>query len=428
MATQNPGTQLRYAGDVNIEKIDIITPKGVYINVKNQLIQIRIFEDIFSPFTSLSLTIRESQDFINALPLRGEEIVNLEISTPTFDKEELFFKGKYYVYKISDRQLLTDRNTVYTLNCISYEALIDLNMKQSKSYKGNIADMVKEFLGKEGFNTTKKYNIEPTKNSTKYVSNYWSPVKNLNFLATQAITNEGNASYLFFENRRGFNFVSLEKLYQQNTYQKFIKDNYTRDTTGNTSTRNVERDYQRILDFKVRVPFDALKFTNSGTYASKLYSYDLVKKKYVAKEYNALSNFSKSAHLNKVPLYTDAKPVSPSNFIFNEIKHYGSHTGFADTSNVNIQQQRNSKMGIIRSNVIEINVFGRTDYTVGQKVYVELPKPTVLTEKDQSNTDRESGYIDTVYSGNYIITAINHVISREKHTCIIELSKDSKIE
>ena len=48
MPQLNPGNQLRYAGDVNIEKVDIITPKGTYINVKNQLIQLRIFEDIFS--------------------------------------------------------------------------------------------------------------------------------------------------------------------------------------------------------------------------------------------------------------------------------------------------------------------------------------------------------------------------------------------
>jgi hypothetical protein len=77
---------------------------------------------------------------------------------------------------------------------------------------------------------------------------------------------------------------------------------------------------------------------------------------------------------------------------------------------------------------VEINVFGRTDYTVGQKVYLEMPKPVVITEKDQANADPQNGFIDTMYSGFYIVTAINHVISRENHTCIMELSKDSKLE
>jgi hypothetical protein len=75
-----------------------------------------------------------------------------------------------------------------------------------------------------------------------------------------------------------------------------------------------------------------------------------------------------------------------------------------------------------------MEVFGRTDYTVGQKVYVEVPKPTVITSKDQANTDKNTGFIDTAYSGNYLITAINHIINREKHTCVIELSKESMME
>lgn len=419
---------IRFAGDVNIRRLDVVSSANYKVDMTNQLIGMEIYEDMFSPFTTMAITVRESQDFINALPLRGEEIVNLEISTPTFNKEEQIFKGKYYIYKISDRQLLTDRNVVYTMFCISYEALIDLNVKLSKAYRGNIGDIAKELMGSEGLNTTKKYNIEPTKNAVKYVSNFWSPVKNLNFLSTGAMNNDGNASYVFFENRSGFNFVSLDNLYTQNVFQKFIKDNYTRDTEGNTSVRNLNRDYQRILDFKVRVPFDALKFTNSGAYASRIYAFDLVKKKYLAKDYNALNEFTKTPHLNKAPLYTNMKPVSSGNFIMNEIRHYAVHDGFPDTSAVAFQQQRNSKLGLLRSCVVEINVFGRTDYTVGQKVYIELPKPTVITEKDQANTDRNSGFIDTTYSGNYIVTAINHVISREKHTCVLELSKESMME
>mgnify|MGYP003705352759 CR=1 FL=1 len=102
------------AGIISPDSIPSISPDGSYWNGQdNRLIR-----------------LRESQDFINALPLRGEEIINLEIATPTFEKDDQVFKGKYYIYKISDRQTLTDRNTVYTMFCISYEALVDLNMKQ----------------------------------------------------------------------------------------------------------------------------------------------------------------------------------------------------------------------------------------------------------------------------------------------------------
>lgn len=428
MSTISPTESIRFAGDVNIRRLEIVSSVKYKVDITNQLIGAEIYEDLFSPFTTAVFTVRESQDFINALPLRGEEVINLEIATPTMNTEGSFFKGVFYVYKISDRILLTDRNTAYAISCISYEALYDLNVKQSKSYSGNIGDIVKRITGSDGLNTTKKVHVEPTKNSIKYTSNFWSPVKNLNYLANNAISNKNSASYLFYESRYGFTFTTLDNLYQQAPYQNFIKDNYTRDTNLNTSFRNLQRDYQRILDFKVRVPFDSMKFTSNGAYFSRLYSYDFVKKKYLAKDYNALSQFSNNTHLNKNPMYTDVKPVSPMNYIFNEVKHYSSHDGYPDTSNVRIQQERNSKLNLIRSSIIEINVFGRTDYTVGHKVYVEVPKATVITDKDQANTDKERGFIDATYSGFYIVTAINHVISRDSHTCIMELSKESMVK
>jgi hypothetical protein len=424
--SQNSGEAIRFAGDVSIRKVQIVTSSANRVDVTNQIIGIEVYEDMFSPFISIAISVRESLDFINALPLRGEELVKLEIATPTFKDDFKVIKGTFYIYKLSDRQLLTDRNSVYTLHCVSYEALTDLNMKQSRAYNGNIAQIVKTILGKDALNTNKRSNIENTKNSTKYVSNFWSPIKNINYVACTALNKNDSPTFIFFENREGFNFVSLDTLYEQKTYQKFIKDNYARDTDKQgKNSMNLERDYQRIMEVKVNVSFDALKFMNNGAYSSRMYAYDLVKKKYFAKDYNYLADFQDMNHLNKFAPYTDAKPVSPANLIFNEIRHYASHDGYPDTSNIASQQKRNSMLQVLRSNIIEITVFGRTDYTVGQKVYVELPKPTVITKEDQANTDDKKGIIDSTYSGNYIVTAINHVINRDSHTCIMELSKES---
>jgi hypothetical protein len=69
---------------------------------------------------------------------------------------------------------------------------------------------------------------------------------------------------------------------------------------------------------------------------------------------------------------------------------------------------------------IEIVVPGRTDYTVGSKVYLRLNKFNPI-----DNTDSEKDVLDNIFSGYYIISAINHTIDREKHECHIELIKDS---
>lgn len=419
---------IRFAGDVAIRKLELISSSNAKIDITNQLIGIEVYEDIFSPFITMAISIRESLDFINAIPLRGEELIDIEISTPTYTDKNTFIKDRFYVYKLSDRQLLTDRNTAYTLHVISYEALIDLNMKQSKAYSGNISEIAKLFFKTDGFSTTKGVNVEVAKNSTKYISNYWSPVKNLNFLSTSAINKNNSPSFLFYENRYGFNFISLDTLYDQDVYQKFYNDDYVRDTTSSgTAFRNIEREYQRVLEVKTDVTFDSLKHINKGTYASRIYSYDLVKKKYFAKDYNALDEFPVLNHLNKYALYTNAKPVSPVNYILHETKHYASHDGYADTSNVSFVQRRNHLINAIRTSSIEITVYGRTDYTVGQKVYLQMPKPASIHKEDSMDTNNKSGVVDGTYTGNYIITAINHIINRDSHTCVMELSKESMI-
>ena len=71
---------------------------------------------------------------------------------------------------------------------------------------------------------------------------------------------------------------------------------------------------------------------------------------------------------------------------------------------------------------IEIVVPGRTDYTVGKKVRVTLNKFNPI-DKGPDTGDT----VDNMFSGNYIISGINHFIDREKHQCHMELMKDSFI-
>ena len=69
---------------------------------------------------------------------------------------------------------------------------------------------------------------------------------------------------------------------------------------------------------------------------------------------------------------------------------------------------------------IEIMVAGRTDYTVGMKVQLNLHKIQPLVK-----SDLESEMKDNMFSGNYLISAVSHYINRERHECTMEVIKDS---
>ena len=69
---QSSEQAVRFAGDVNISKIKIVTRSGLAQDITAQVINIQIFEDLFSPFITGSLILKESLDLINLFPFAGE--------------------------------------------------------------------------------------------------------------------------------------------------------------------------------------------------------------------------------------------------------------------------------------------------------------------------------------------------------------------
>ena len=414
-----PSSVLRFAGDVTINKVLVITPSGFYQDIANQVRGIQIFEDLLSPFITGSIIVKDSLDLINLFPFVGEEFLELDITTPTLKEGNI--RGKFYIYKMTDRELIGDKAVAYQLHFTSQESLLDLNKSISKSFSGKVSDIAAKFLSDKtiGLQSTKNNIVEQTSNETKYVSNFWSPVKNLVYLTEQALNKSGTPSYVFFENRDGYNFVSLESLYKKPVKHSFIKDNYVRDARGTTgSVKNVAEDYKRITDLKIPVGIDYIDRIQSGVYASRMYTYDLASKKVESKNFSAVEQFNQRTHLNEFPAYSKKVISRYGAKLFNELKYYNNFSNFGDATATKSIQERISLMKQAESTKIEITVPGRCDYTVGQKVDVKLYKAEP-TNKNDKNT------LDNMFSGNYIISAINHMISREMHECSMELIKDS---
>lgn len=416
----NAASTLRYAGDVNIEKVDIITPKGVYQNVRNQVIQLRIFEDLFSPFITGSVVLKESFDLQSLLPLIGEEFIEIKISTPTLDKP---ISGLFHIYKMNDKINVGDRAVGYELNFISAEALVDSNKRISKVFSGKISDIVRTFVVDkiDGLESKKKFNVENTRNTIKYVSPYWGPIQNLTFLSDNSISENQSPSFLFYENRDGFNFKSLESLYKTKSFQQFVMDKYSRDSfpQGGNSL-NILEDYKRVGEIDFIESYDYMDRLSGGMYTSKLISYDSTKKTYTVKNFDIKKKFKNQIHLNPNPLFSD-KAVGRSN-----AKHilfpraFETFTSFGDTTNARILQERISFLKMAEAQKVNISVPGRCDYTVGQ-----IADLTLYKKQPMKKSDRHEDLIDDVNSGRYLVAAINHQISVDGHTCYIELIKDS---
>jgi hypothetical protein len=161
----------------------------------------------------------------------------------------------------------------------------------------------------------------------------------------------------------------------------------------------------------------------SGLMASKLFSYDSTKKTYTARNYVAASRFDSQVHLNKYPIFSDSASFRANAHLINYNRAFETFSSFGDTTNARILQDRISILRMAEANKMQISVAGRTDYTVGQVVYVRLNKSQPIEMRETQDE-----YMDEMFSGKYLIAAINHFITRDNHECHMELIKDSSIK
>ena len=128
----------------------------------------------------------------------------------------------------------------------------------------------------------------------------------------------------------------------------------------------------------------------------------------------------KENRLNKYPIASNNVYATYRGAMFADNIELGLFTDYDDVSNVQTRQKRISRLKQAETYKIEITVPGRTDYTVGQVVAVKKFKSEPVNGSD--NTD---DILDNLISGNYLVSAIHHRISRQDHECTMELIKDS---
>jgi hypothetical protein len=181
---------------------------------------------------------------------------------------------------------------------------------------------------------------------------------------------------------------------------------------------SIEKDYQRVLELDINEGFNYIERLKSGLYGSEIVYYDILAKQYVYKSY--IPQFTREAHLNKFPVYTTRVAARPKSTFIVEHQYYNNFDGYDVTSNTKVVQQRRSKLAEAEAYKVTITVFGRTDYSAGQRVHLSVPKATQLDPRLPPDT-----YEDKVMSGEYLIGALCHQITRQSHECILELIKDS---
>lgn len=473
------------AGDVNINKVEMTLLSGETLDLEPFVVEINIYEDIFSPALTGNVVLRDAINLIGGLPLVGDEIITLDIETPGFSTLGAFdrlnkIQKSFSVYAIKNRQLNADREQYYTIHFCSLEAALDNVAKVSRKFSGNTDDIVlqiyEEFFklprifnskiavdGAEGginetredsqsVDNSKKYTTlyvadSPHRSSISFVSPMWSPMKIINWLAKRTIGNEHESpTFLFYETTKAFYYTSIEALIDTQMKNNLLYSDFVYNTplTDTRTANSLNESFSTVKEVKFLSNLDVLNSQDLGHFTNSVYTFDLIKKEHKHWIYDHGMAFNDYKHMESYKFDSgsntyvkDEEKKYNSIFPFNIMRSYNTKSfmstinpGVLDSTEESIDLtpekfvgQRNSLLLDINTLKLTIDVPGRTDCEVGK--LIRFYYPSVGSRNDRTTRESEEVLWDPLVSGFFLITALHHHITPFHHNMVLEIAKDS---
>ena len=414
-----------FAGQVEVNKVELTSvATGKVVDISKIMLEMNIYEDLFSNYITGTITVSDSNDLINYFPLVGEERLDISYKTPGLDDKFGLVENIFYVYKITDRSLIREKTQVYIIHFMSEEGFSDQHVKISKGYRGKYSDIVKDIfndgdaLGSRD-EVSKKFKIEETSNAFQMVVPTWSPMKTINWIASRSITKSGVPNYIFYQDSFNYNFCSINSLLAQQPSMKFWNTTLNIRQIQDIYKGEEISQYNIVRSTSNDLVFDVSSRMASGMFSSNMIYCDLLTKSINNQEFDYIDSFSSSKHLNEFPMNSKKIMRYPKSCTVVYVNHQNMWNDFPSDYPETWVLHRRSLMQQIGSYKAEITVPGRSDYKVG--MIIELEQNTIRNQT--SNEEAE----DLMNKGNFLVTSIVHRIAKNEMEDVIEICRDSVI-
>ena len=434
-------SEIKYAGEVELTKLVLISSSGVAIDLTEVVININMYESVFSHAMSGSVLIGDTNNLSVNLPIIGQEYLSVKLNTPSLDDNAIdYSENVFVVYKIKAREA-DGQMQVLELQFTSPEMLKSNRIRISKSYTDTIDNITEDIFTNERYlNTKKDLFIEPTIGIRRVVVPNLHPYDIISNLATESISKEnGSPHYVFFENNRGLHFRSLQSLYAQGITGKYHSGDQASDEkyTGDNESGALMQSMKRIVNFSMGTNNDTLANIKSGMLGSTIFSHDIYNKSYNKTTFGYFDNFEDNERISENPTYNDNPIDEDENTLGNfkdarihlhsvpsdtDTQHYETDTSSYSYSSNRLSDSllsRQSRFGELRSGIsLTMEIHGNTTIAAGDMIDIQLPIAGI---------DHDDDKVDKYYSGEYLITNLRHIFTpRERtHQILLTLAKDS---
>lgn len=428
--------KIRFAGEYTINRLELFAANGRSVELHNIFQEINLYESLFSNFLTGNVVILDGNNLIKYLPIVGQEKLVFSFNTPGFAPKKLVLD----VFKITNKQNTKDDTMTYMLHFVTPEFTKNAHRRISQAFSGLHSDMAARIMsdtvnglgpldGRLFVHIVDGPNViglgpDKSKFRDSVVIPNWNPATAMNFLASRAVWEDGNAAnFVFYETTEGFHFESIEKLVSMKPIEtlKYEPKQY--------DPNKIE--LNNVNAFELKSYFDTLGNAGMGFYSNKIFVYDPIKKTLNTTDFDYKQYYMSTRHLEdtvirNVPTmqFTDIQNSDRYNLrsLPNQKVFFASNQagGFATVDNNNVTawlRQRMVAMTELHNYNMAITIPGNSNYRAGHVIVFNIP--------DVEPVDKGKKGKDPYFSGRFIITSLRHIFKREQHDMVMDIAKDS---
>ena len=431
----------------NINKLTISSNSGGgTVDISAITPEISYYESVLSNTITATMVVAETgyeasgndavatQGLLDGLPIRGGERVDITLEDQ--QGNTLSFNQGLYVNRARNATPGTSKD-VYYIDLCSKEYFANEQTRVVKRYEGKISDSVTSILTEVLKTTGGTNNIDSTAIDYNFIGNDRKPLYTCTWLASKSVPlssgsdgKDGNgvggaAGYLFFQTRDGFNFRSIDLIFDQPVNKRYIYNNTGKNPADGYDGNVLSYDIDRDVDMK-----DSLA---TGAYNNRSIFFDMWSMNYKVVEYDVGKQKGKITTAGKkfAPNQVAREFTQSPTRLFSHVLDVGTiprgvtsdqqlKSWQDDKSASNYDAERSMVQSVMRYNQlfsIQINITIPCDFSIkaGDLIYCDFPE---LKGEGGLEVNSESG-------GIYMVAHVCHRITPKDSFSSLSLVRDS---
>jgi hypothetical protein len=396
------------ANQVNLTKVELEF-KGEKYDLIPDMLKMQLDESIENNSMSMNITFLDASNLTNKIDFDGTETITVEFNT-LGDRE---VSAKYRLFKNDIIPDDTGNMKGVVLYGVSEEhfksAILDVN----QSYREQISGFAQNVFDKLGSN--KKLELHETSGRGVTIIPGMTVFESMDFLASRSYdTKYRSSAFRFYETFDGFHYVNIERKIAEGK-----KDAITYVKVQDARTQTPK--WNHIASLKLDVAKDSMHKIKSGMYASEAKEIDLINHKVITSDFTLAEKFDEFEHLD-----SDAMTLESKDFIEDSLKNintsfwlFSGQTGETDAEALNfvdIIPRRLYYLSALEQVKASMQIPGNSSLSPGMVINLDMLEITSKTKSKE-----QEGKV----SGNYFVTSVKHLITRDEYICLVNTCKDS---